>query len=63
MSLSQTGHEFDAVLVRKENTALILYLQKEQPSAQADMVELLVKALKWTEVQELHVWQILRTDQ
>lgn len=45
MSLSQTGHEFDAVLIRKENTALILYLQKEQPSAQADMVELLVKSV------------------
>ena len=45
MSLSQPKHEFDAVMVRKENTALILYLQKEQPSAQADMVELLVQSV------------------
>ncbi|HEX5638038.1 MAG TPA: hypothetical protein VFY78_13175 [Gammaproteobacteria bacterium] len=45
MSASQTGHEFDNLLVRKENAALILYLQKEQPPAQADMVELLMKSV------------------
>jgi hypothetical protein len=45
MSASQTGQEFDNLLVRKENAALILYLQKEQPSAQADMVELLMRSV------------------
>ena len=44
MSLSQTGNEFDRVLIRAENTSLLEYLQKQQPSAHADLVELLVKS-------------------
>ena len=44
MSLSQSGNEFEGVLDRDENSTLINYLQKTQPSAHADMVELLVNS-------------------
>lgn len=44
MSLSQAENEFDRVLIREENTSLLEYLQKNQPSAHADLVELLVKS-------------------
>lgn len=44
MSLSPTENEFSGVLSREENATLIDYLQKEQPSAHADMVELLAKS-------------------
>lgn len=39
--MSQPDKEFDGVLNRPENTALITYLQRYQPSAHADMVDLL----------------------
>ena len=49
MSVSQTGNEFpgnefQGVLNRKENLTLIQYLQKTQPAAHTDMVELLVQS-------------------
>jgi hypothetical protein len=41
MSKSHSENEFEGVLSRNENSALIKYLQQAQPSAHSDMVELL----------------------
>lgn len=44
MSESHSENEFEGALNREENASLIEYLQKEQPSAHADVVDLLVKS-------------------
>jgi hypothetical protein len=44
MSISEPVKEFEGLLDRPENESMILFLKQYQPSAHADMVELLVKS-------------------
>ena len=46
MSLSEPVREFEGVLNRPENEQIIKFLKQYQPSAHADIVQLLVESAK-----------------